>query len=184
MAFSTLSTDATWESRAAADVIYPAVFVYVDWPSSTIRASTHTASVTIDGDVWAGVGNAGTIESASAQQSGAAQRWTVGFKGIPTTPVALQTQIDAVGVDAAIYLGLFDSDWSDPVLKATFTGFANGRRTQVRPSEDGVIADVMLELSDMTNPRRAVADHWAVGGNGDDTAQRLLHTVGRAIQWP
>lgn len=185
MAFATLADDTAFDELMAADIVRAAVFVFIDWPDEPIYASTHVRSVTAAGKTWTGVGAAGVVETDTAQQSAAAQRWTVGLNGVPASPVHLATQVSAIGVDAEVYLGAFDAGWQTPVLKLMFAGYADGRRTKPRPSPTGFLVDVSLELSDGVTPRRAVQFHWADGvGAAGDTAQRLLYTVARSVPWP
>ena len=185
MAFAFRSDDSVFLARMAADVVRAAVFVYIDWPDTPIRASSHIRSVTIDGNEWVGVGSVGEIQTDQAQNSGAAQRWTATLKGLPVPPVPVADQADALGVDAEIYLGAFDVGWTDPVLFLTFAGYFNGRRTKFNRAEDGLRMDVSGEFSDLQNPRRAVQHHWADGaGVPGDTAQKLLYTVARSEPWP
>lgn len=185
MTFALLSDDAAFNTRMSAEIVRAAVFVYIDWPGTPIYASSHIRTVTVAGHDWVGVGDAGFVESDSTHLSAAAQRWQVGLRGVPASPVLLADQASAVGVDAEIYLGSFNAGWQSPVLKQIFWGYADGRRTRPRVAPDGFVVDVSLELSDLVNPRKAVQFHWADGaGAPGDTALRLLPSVARAQPWP
>lgn len=181
MAWASVSPDATFTSRMQADVIRPADFLYLNWPSGVIRATTHHTSVTDqDANVWAGVGRHGFIKPSSADISGAAMRWTVGLTGLPVD--SSTNEEDAIGVDAELYLGVADAGLSDWKLDLVYKGFVQSAgKFEFRKENGQILMDVSLELGDQRNPNKGVIFFHSMQ---DGAGWPHLHTVEKPLIWP
>ncbi|MEL6220443.1 MAG: hypothetical protein AAFR79_18605 [Pseudomonadota bacterium] len=186
MAFATIETGGTFGARMAAQIIRPAAFLYLDWPTGEIFVSTHHTEVTADGRTWAGVGEFARLETDEFDDSGAQVVYTVGLSSLPQGAVDEAEQDDAIGQRAEIYLGLFDEGWANPVLRRIFVGTVGSVADFThRRSENGWVTDASLEVTNGRNPRRAIQNHHSpeTAENGD-TAWRLLPNVARQQPWP
>lgn len=189
MAFATIASNATVATRLAADVLRPAVFVYLDWPTGEIRASTHHKSVTIDGDTWSGVGDAARIDAAGFRANGARVIWTIGLASLPQTTPGLDIDVEAtaIGVRAEVYLGYFEDGWVNPVLDLKFIGhvLSVGDFVHRRDENGNWVTDASIEVSNGRHPRRQLEpSHSPETAEAGDTAWRLLPTVGETVAWP
>lgn len=195
MAWATIATDPVFDARMAAEVIRPAVFVYLDWPTGIVRATTHHQTVqTTDATTspastvtWTGVGLVARIEAPEFKRNGAQVTYKLGYAGLPQGVVDDDTQAAAIGRRAEIYLGLFDASWSDPVLKRIFIGhvITTGDFIHRRDESGNWVTDASIEVSNGRSPRRSIKNHHSVEtAASGDTAMRLLPTVGKALKWP
>lgn len=178
---------ADWESRATADVRRPALFVYLDWPSGIVRASTFHKSVTIDGNAWTGVGNFAFLDAASFQRSSALVTFKLGLASLPQDAITEETEAGAIGRRAILYEGLFDAAWGDPVLKQIFIGhiISAGDFRHSRDGQGNWTTSASIEVSNGRSPRRRLENHHSPQtAETGDTAWRLLPTVGRSLTWP
>lgn len=187
MAWAEIETGGTFGDRIAATIIRPAMFVYLDWPTGEIRASTHHKSVTADGQDWTGVGRYARVGTVEFRQDGEQIAYTVGLTSIPQDAVDEAEQEEAIGRRAIVYRGLFAEGWTDPVLRQHFVGYiANVGRFKHRRVEGGVwVTDVSIEVRNGANPRRSIENHHSPAtAESGDTAWRLLPTVARGQPWP
>lgn len=187
MTFATIETGGTFATRLAAPIIRPAIFVYLDWPTGEIFASSHHAPVTANGQTWTGVGQFARLETSEFQSNGALVNFTVGFSALPQGVVDEVEQNDAIGRRAEIYLGLFDEAWAAPELRRQFIGTiaSVGDFAHRRIGPGSWVTDASIEVTNGRNPRRAIQNHHSpeTAENGD-TAWRLLPTVARQQPWP
>lgn len=188
MAWGTISVDATWLARLRAPIIRPAVFIYLDWPTGEVRASTHHKSVTVDGNAWTGVGNLARIDAPTAKRSSARQRYTLGLTSLPQGDVDDTVQASAIGTRAILYFGLFDEAWEDPLLERVFIGHvltAGDFKHRRDDSTGDWVTDASIEVSNGRSPRRQLRNHHSPEtAEAGDTAWRLLPTAGRTLIWP
>ena len=195
MGFATITTPSAWASRFALPIIRPAVFVYLDWPTGIVRASTHHKPVTIFDDslspaetvTWSGVGNVGFVEAPEFRRNGALVTYKVGLSSLPQEDVDDDIEPLAIGRRALIYLGLFDEAWENPILKQIFIGhiISAGDFRHRRLENGDWVTDASVEISNGRNPRRRLENnHSPETAEGADTAWRLLPTVGRGLSWP
>lgn len=195
MAFAETTIDPVWLDRIKQPIIRPALFLYLDWPTGEVRATTHYKTVTtFDQSVspnvsaaWSGVGNLAFVESPEFRSGGALVTYRVGLSSIPQGSADLDTEALAIGRRAYLYLGLFNASWQDPVLHRIFTGrVISAGDFSIRHVDDGQwVVDASIEISNGRNPRRAIANHHspetAVAG---DTGWSRLPTVAKGIIWP
>lgn len=185
MAFAFISPDSTFTTRMSADTIRPADFLYLNWPTGVIRATTHHESVT-DADspanTWDGVGRFGFIRPAAAEMSGAAQRWEVGLTGLPRDDSS--NEVDAIGVEAEIYLGVADADFGDWRLDLIFAGYVQsaGKFEWTKNDNGQLLLTVSLVIGDQRNPRHGLVSYHSMRESGD--YWRHLHSVERKWVWP
>lgn len=178
---------ADWISRATADVRRPELFVYLDWPSGVVRASTFNKSVTIDGDAWTGVGNLAFLETAPFQRNSALVTYKIGLTSLPQDAITEETEAGAIGRRAKLYEGLFDQAWGDPVLKQIFIGHivSAGDFKHTRDDKGNWTTSGSIEISNGRSPRRRLETHHSPAtAEAGDTAWRLLPTVARSLTFP
>lgn len=187
MAFGVRDTNATWSARAAADLCWPAIFLYLDWPTGVIRASTFPKPVTAGGEDWVGVGAFASFESAPMARSGALVTYRVGLTSIPQDAITDETEAAAIGRDAIIYFGFAAEGWTDFQLRQQFRGtILNAGDIKDRRGEDGRwVTNATIDISNGRSPRRQVETHHSRGTAAPgDTAARHLPLVDRAMTWP
>lgn len=193
MPWGAIDANATFNARLAAGVIRPAVFVYLNWPTGEIWASTHHKSVqTTDTSTspastrtWSGVGGVAFIRAPQYGTGSALVRYTIGYRGLPQGAVTETTQDDAIGARAKIWLGLFDDGWTDPQLRLIFIGhiLTTGNFVHRRDEDGNWLTDASIEISNGRNPRRPMANHHSPEtAEVGDTAWRLLQTAVRSPQ--
>lgn len=188
-AWASIERDATWLARLQASVVRPAVFVFLDWPTEEVRASTFHRSITIGADTWTGVGDAARIDGPEFRRSGALLRYRVGLASVAIdehTEAELDLESEAIGRRAILYLGLFDAAWENPVLESVFIGhILTVGDFKIRNEDGDKVMDASIEISNGRNPRRTVAlHHGNATAEAGDTSMRLLPTVARALKWP
>lgn len=184
--FGSISTDPVFAARMAERIIRPAFFVYLDWPTGAIRASTLTKQTTALGETWDGVGTFSRIETAAFAQSGALVSFIVGLTSLPQEAVDLDVEAGAIGRRAQVYMGLLDEGFSDPVLHQIFIGSIRSAGDYSFRREEGVrVVDASVEITNGRNPRRAIANHHShETAEGTDTAWKLLPFAGQQWTWP
>lgn len=190
MAFAFLSPDATFQTRVAAEVVRPAIFVDLAWPTGDVRAHSHIGTVTTGGSPgteWTGVGDFAKVELTDASLDGSAVEARIGLQNMIPAAAQASTEEDAIGVVGQVYLGLFDENYEDPVLDLRFYGYVKETaRVKANPADDGYTVDLSILLDDRSNPRRAVRTYHAVGEgvSGDTSRQLMVATVGKDYVWP
>lgn len=196
MAWAVIDDNASFNSLLAQKIVRPAVFVYLDWPSGEVFASTFHKSVTTSRGVtspattetWTGVGNLAMVEAPQYQRNGAQITYKVGITSLPQENVSDATEAAAIGRRAKLYIGLFDENWENPVLSLKFIGHiitAGNFRDKRDPETGNWFTDASIEISNGRSPRRHLQNHHSVETTeAGDTAWRLLPTVGRALEWP
>lgn len=101
--------DATLFEALKERVIYPIVFVHIDWPSGPVRAHTGKGMVEFAGELWAGVGNLGRIsipdESDGIVPQGATLELAAEIGGL----LDHVDEADARGRQVDMYLGVTNS---------------------------------------------------------------------------
>lgn len=187
MPFAEIDAGATFTTRLAAKVVRPAVFVYLDWPTGEVRASSFHRSITIGEDEWAGVGNLAMVETQPFTRSGALISYRIGLTSLPQGSITAATEAEAIGREAILYMGLFAEGWTDPVLRRIFVGhILTAGDFRHRRGDDGEwVTDASVEVSNGRHPRRRLETHHSPETAADgDTAWRHLPTVSRAVTWP
>lgn len=186
--FATRDIDATFISRVAEVPMRLGWFVYVDWPGDTLRA--HVGGVrdlTIGGNTWRVVDPAAAlIEFSGVSKEGGAQRATIGLRGLAFGSANIPEEAAVIGVEAELYLGAYNAAFSDAVLHARFTGWVETPlMIETRETDNGIVVDLSMELTDAANPRRRLSRHHAIGTETPgDTAPKLLQTVPFDPPWP
>lgn len=195
MAWAVIGNDPVFNDRVKQKRVRPAVFVYLDWPTGVVRASTHHRTVTTtDTDVspaetavWSGVGNLAMIEAPSFERSGALVTYKIGLTSLPQQNIDDATEAAAIGRRARLYLGLADEAWSDWRLQLKFTGHIinTGDFKHTRQKDGSWLTDATLEISNGRSPRRQLElYHSPATAASGDTAWRLTATVAKALAWP
>lgn len=187
MTFATIDTGGTFATRLAAGVIRPAFFLYLDWPSGEVRASTFHRPLTIGEDSWAGVGALAFIRTSPFRRSGALISYEIGLSSLPQVDIDDTVEAAAIGVRAELFMGLFATGWTDPVLRRVFIGhvISAGDFRHRRGEDGGWVTEASIEISNGRSPRRRLETHHSPEtADYGDTAWRLLPTVGRAVTWP
>lgn len=187
MAFGAIDSNSAWDARIAAEVIRPALFVYLDWPTGAVRASTHYETVTALGESWTGVGNLAKFDAAPFEQSGALVTYTIGLTSVPQGTITDATENEAIGRRAEIYLGLFNQGWLDPELRRIFIGhvMSTGDFRMTLGDDGNWVVSASVRISNGRSPRRQLETHHSPEtAESGDTFWRHLPLVGRSMPWP
>lgn len=190
-AYVPAANSADWDARNTAMVRRPALFVYLDWPTGAVRATMHHKSVTIDGDVWSGVGDLGFARMAASSRGSAATVYTIGLASLPQGSITAATEAQAIGRRAILYEGLFDEAWANPVLKKIFIGHIRtagdikNRRIWHDDETFTWVTDASVEIGNGRHPRRQIANYHSIEtAESGDTAWRHLPGVAHAKPFP
>lgn len=186
--FATRDIDATFLTRIAEVPVRLGWAVYIDWPGDPIYAIMGHRDITIDAQLWTAVDPAtAMVEFSGTAREGRAQRCTVGMRGLAFRDAANAVEEAAtVGRKANVYLAAYDKSFTSAVLHQRFDGWVE-KPLMINQSEtdNGILVDLTMELTDGVNPRRRMARYHAVGTETPgDTAPELLPTVRKDPPWP
>lgn len=105
-----ITTDASWDTAAAADAVGALVLVSLAFTGGTIRVTNWPLDVTVLGYTWTGVGSLAEIGEIRESEDGNFQKLTLSLAQVKSSQLALA--LGAVetyqGRDALVYVALVD----------------------------------------------------------------------------
>lgn len=170
---------------ASGEVLYPVLFVWLDWPGTPVRAHTGRGTITWGGHDWTGVGPFGQVGVPG--EAGGSMAATEAEVSLLADPTALDAYLDAVirNLSGEIYMGCLtarpgtgaeDVLLSDPVTM--FSGLMDGMMVEAKAIDRGVAHRAVISL--VTGP--GARSDAAVYHSDQDQARKFPgDTAGRHL---
>lgn len=161
-----------------------AYFIEIDWPSGILRLHTRLGDISLNGQIFQGVGILGSIETMVADSKVSPNNTSVVLSGIPSDLLAEASKVYCRGRPAKIWFGVIDENENCVASALLFDGRID-RPTISRGNNNTVRLELASRLND-----------WNKAGSGrftqeqqhqidpDDNAFRYMNQLpGRGIAW-
>ena len=134
-----------WLDLADNGLLQKVYFLYLDWPSGPLYLHSYVGDITIDGNVWKGVGVFGTMSSNGAAQVSQKPVITMKLSDVPDRAAGFVTPDGARGREAELYVGAKDPSRDDLTL-------IGGLQVEFFGRIGGVVASFNEVADDGTRP--------------------------------
>lgn len=180
----TRSLDPALETAAQEPVYRDFFAVELMFDSGASRANSTPTDITIDGDLYRGVGELGRIGPARESTEVQADKITVGLTGVDPALISIALADHYQGRRGTIYHGLLDEDHQAIAPYVVFRG-----RMDTMPIELGKTATIEVQitsrLADWSRPRgsRLTDEEQQRRWPGDLGLQFVSQTVEKELNW-
>lgn len=161
-----------------------AYFIKIDWPSGVLRLHSRLGDISLEGEVYKGIGSLGRIETLTSDAKLGPNNTAVTLSGIPSDLLAEATKVYSRGRPAVIYFGVIDENEQVVAYRKLFDGRID-RPSISRGSDNSVRLELASRLNDWNNTDsgRFTQESQHQRDPNDQAFRYMNQLPGRGIAW-
>ncbi len=173
-------------TELSSSAVIPLILVELDFSSGFVRVFNGVGSITVDGDVYSGVGELGGIEKISGPRAIQANTLRLSLNGIDPTLLSKAVDEEYQGRSATVRVALLDDDFaqiSDPFVM--FGGFMDNIVFSDAKDTAAITVNCesWLRTLDRSNNRRYTDEDQQERFSGDVGCEFVAGLVDKELLW-